>query len=269
MEQLSKNQLIARIKQKKELLGIANSLVSDALENYLKKYSILLKNLNLFQIKIIIRDIRAELRNLAGRFQISLKKRLSLLEKGDIQTLIKTHTSTAERFDFYPQLKSLIKSLKINSILDLGCGLNPLALASPKINYYAADINRFDLSLVKKFFEKHSLPGRIFVSDLRKINALQKLSKADLCLLFKVLDIIETKSHKLAKEIIEKLPCKYILISFATRTLSGKPMSCKNRKWLETILKILNYPYEIFSSNNEIFYLIKKDSLAQKQISPA
>jgi len=262
MEQLSKNQLIARIKQKKELSGLANSLVSDALEDYLKKYSIPLKNLRHPQEKIIIKEIRAELRNLAGRFQISLKKRLFLLEKGDIQTLLKTHTSTAERFDFYPKLKSLIKSLKINSILDLGCGLNPLELASPRINYYASDINQFDLSLVKKFFEKHSLPGKIFLFDLRKTNALPTLPKADLCILFKVLDIIETKSHKLAKEIIEKLTCQYILISFATRTLSGKPMSCKNRKWLETILKILNYPYKIFSSNNEIFYLIRKDSLA-------
>ena len=106
MEQLSKNQLIARIKQKKELSGLANSLVSDALEDYLKKYSIPLKNLRHPQEKIIIKEIRAELRNLAGRFQISLKKRLFLLEKGDIQTLLKTHTSTAERFNFYPKLKS-------------------------------------------------------------------------------------------------------------------------------------------------------------------
>lgn len=258
MEQLNKNKLIEKIKQKKELSGLADSLVLDLLENYLKKHLLILKDLTPSQVKVIIKELRAELRNLGGRFQISLKKRLSLLEKEDIPALLKTHSSTAERFYFYPELKSLIESLRISSILDLGCGLNPLALASLRINYYAADINESDLFLVKKFFEKHSLPGKILIFDLRKVNALQTLPKTDLCLLFKVLDIIETKSHKIAKTIIEKLRCKYLLISFATCTLSGKPMAYKNRKWLETILKILNYSYKTFSSHNEIFYLITK-----------
>ena len=253
---LDKEQIKEKVKQKKELRNLDDSLVYDILEKYLDKYKLSLENLDKFKIKIVVKEVRAELRLYAGRFQKSLKDRLKLLEEDNIKELLKTHTSTSERLEFYPKIKELLKALKIKSVLDLGCGINPIAIANREIEYNAIDINKDDLLLVKRFFEINRIRGSVFSYDLKKI---KELPKADICLMFKILDIIEKKPYNLTERIIKLANCKYFLISFATRTLSGRPMKYKKRKWFEMLLKNLGYNYEILDSKNEIFYLFEKN----------
>ena len=250
------NYIIKLIKQKKELSDIPDKIVKEYLDIYCKKHNITLAIIKKSEIKIILKDIRSQLHNLTGMFQKTLKNRPRLLEKNKLKELLKTHSSTAERLGFYPELKNLIFSLKINSILDLACGLNPVALASKNSKYYACDIKQDDLTIIKRFFKKNNIKGKVFIYDLKKIN--NNLPKTDLCILFKVLDIIEQKGHKLAEKIILSVRSKYVLISFATKTLSGKSMRLERRIWLEKLLERLNYHYKIFNSKNEIFYLVEK-----------
>lgn len=254
-----KESLVSKVKQKKELHGLADKIVKDTIDGYLEKYKLDLNKLTKTEIKIIIKEVRSKLRDLTGRFQVSMKKRLELLQNNRIKELLKTHSSTAERLAFYPDLKKLIASLRITSILDLGCGLNPLALANKEINYHAADIKEDDLNIVKIFFQKNKIKGEIFTYDLRKIS--DNLPKADLCIIFKVLDIIEKNPYKLTEKILLNIMSKYFLISFATKTLSGKKMNFPRRKWLDYLLKRLNYKYKTFSSDSEIFYLIKNSKI--------
>jgi len=61
-----------------------------------------------------------------------------------------------------------------------------------------------------------------------------------------------------AEKIIRKIPSQYLLISFSTKTLSGRPMNHPQRGWIEQLTKRLGYGFEIIKSKNEIFYLIKK-----------
>jgi len=251
------DEIVAKIRQKRELSGIDSSLVSDLLEKYIKKAHLSLEGLSGSDIRCIVKDIRADLRNYVGRFQIGQKHKQKLLREGDFEDLLKTHSSTKERIGFYPELRKLIYSLKPKSILDLGCGLNPIALASQKVKYYASDINTEELDLVRKFFEKKAINGETFICDLRNIEACP-LPRADICLIFKVLDIIEKNGHKIAEKIIIKIPSRYLLVSFSTRKLSGKPMSHPQREWIELLLRRLNYHFTIISSENEIFYLISK-----------
>ncbi|MEK6843954.1 MAG: hypothetical protein AABX83_00860 [Nanoarchaeota archaeon] len=252
---LNKEQIKEKIKEKKELGNLDDSLVHDILEKYLDRYKLSLENLDKFKIKIIVKEIRAELRLYAGRFQKSLKDRMKLLEEGNLDELLKTHTSTSERLEFYPKIKELLKALKIRSVLDLGCGINPIVLANKEIEYNAIDINNDDLILVRKFFEKNDIKGKVFAYDLRKI---KELPKADICIIFKTLDILEKKPYNLTERIIKIADCKYFLISFATKTISGKPMKYKRRKWFEILLKNLEIKYEILNSKNEIFYSFSK-----------
>lgn len=250
---------VAEIKQKKELKDIANTVVEDALQSYLKKHSILFQEVSPKERKLIIKEVRAQLRLFTGRFQKTQKQREDFLTKGKIKAILQTHASTAERLSSYPFLKNLIKKLSVHSILDLACGLNPFALADSGKVYYAADIHEEEIKIIKKFFEMRHIQGNAFIYDLRKIG--DNLPQADLCLLFKVLDIIELKGHSYAQTIIEKVPCKYVLASFATTTLSGKAMRNPRRIWFERLLNAKGHSYKKFSTHNEIFYLIKKSLL--------
>ena len=254
------NSIIPKIKDKKELSDISDELVKDVLEIYLKKHSIIIPKKKK-ELKILIKEIRKELRKYVGRYQIKTdyKKRLELLEKNNIPDLLKTHTSTKERLDFYPELIKIINDLKPKSILDLGSGLNPIAIISyinnKAIVYHAIDIKRDELKLVEYFFTKNKIEGDVHLHDIRKI---KNFPKTDLCLILKTLDIIDDKRHRISESIIKGLNSKHIIVSFSTRTLSGKPMNSPRRAWFENLLKELNYKYEIRGSHNEIFYVVEK-----------
>ncbi|MEI6849641.1 MAG: hypothetical protein WCK29_01255, partial [archaeon] len=176
-----------------------------------------------------------------------------------IEELLETHNSTKERLADYPIIKDLILKLNPKSILDLGCGLNPLALLDTikNMEYYASDINENDLELINKYFRLNNIKGKAFVYDLRTIGS-EKLPCADLCIIFKVLDIIEKKGHRLAEKILSSVDSKQFLVSFATRKLSNKPMNRPKRGWFEYLLKRLNYSFEILELGNEVIYIIKK-----------
>ncbi|MBS3088349.1 hypothetical protein J4402_01060 [Candidatus Pacearchaeota archaeon] len=247
------NQLILQILKKKELSGISKEIVKEILESYLNKNKISSENLSPKQAKIIIKEIRSKLRNYAGQFQKKQKNRQELLERDKLNELLKTHTSTAERLNFYPELKKLLTQLKIKSVLDIGCGINPIALANKKIIYYAVDIKQDEIDLIKKFFRKNDIRGKVFPYNLLKINL--SFPKADICLLFKILDTIEKRA---AERILKSIKSKYILASFSTKTLSNKKMNQPRRYWFEHLLKRINLEYRIINSENEIFYLIKQ-----------
>jgi hypothetical protein len=88
---------------------------------------------------------------------------------------------------------------------------------------------------------------------------LASLEPVDICFLFKVLDIIGEKPIDY-RDLIRKIPSRYLLISFSTVTLSGKKMRYPKREWLENICKHEGYMCRIFKSENEIFYLIDKEA---------
>ncbi len=239
--------IVKKIKLKKELSGIPDSVVLEVLEKY--NFKIQSKK----DEKIIIKEVRNELRKLVGRFKTS-KDPFKLVQESNIEELLNYHSSTRERAGFYNKFKKLISGFKAKSILDLGCGLNPIAIAKPGIKYYAQDIDENNLRIIDSYFKKNKIPGKTILSDLRKP---QKLPKADLCLILKVLDILKMP-HKDVKELLKSLNCKTLIISFPTITLSGKQMSKPKRKWLEYVLKELNYKFKILKSDNELFYVVNK-----------
>ena len=251
--------LLSLVKKKKELEGLSGKVVEGSILVYLDKNKISAATLDSMSdrdLKFIVKEIRSELRLYHGRFSISSKKRNALLGSKDFLALLKTHSSTKERLDFYPKLKELISSLNVRSILDLGCGLNPISLAEKRYSYFACDINEAELSLVREYFKINDIDSKVFVCDLRDEDI--ELPNADLCLVFKVLDILDKKSNAKVENLLKRVNSSYILASFATKTLSGKPMKNKRRFWFESILKKLGLYFKIIESKNEIFYLISK-----------
>ena len=136
---MNQTDLVKKIKEKKELSGISDSVVSSQLSSYLAKNRISLENLSEKETKLIAKEIRSQLRKFVGRFQKSCKSKTDFLEEKNYSLLLKSHSSTSERISFYPELIKIIKSLKPNSVLDLGCGLNPIAISPhfKKVKYFA------------------------------------------------------------------------------------------------------------------------------------
>ncbi len=242
--------LTAEIKQKREFNDLPDSFVRNILQNYLKKQKILIPQ-DKKSRKLLVKIIRAELRRSAGQYLGNS------INTDSVKDLLKSHVSTSERLNEYEYIKSIIKHLNPGSILDLGCGLNPIAIAKPNVKYYAYDIKAEYLTLVNEHFKKNKIHGEVHHED---INQVSHFPKTDLCLMLKLLDILGKNKKETARNLLNKIDSKSFIVSFATKTLSGKQMSRPYRRWFENLLKEKGLEYKIHRTNNEMFYIITKYS---------
>lgn len=263
--------LIDIIKQKKELKDISDDFVID----YLNKYKIqhhlktLPTNAKSKDFKIVVKDIRAELRKVYGLFRTrdNAKLRHELIKQLNTKDIhlkiLETHASTTERLPIYKNLYVEIFKItkKPNTILDLGCGVNPFSIPFMNIKptYYAYDINKEEIITINEYFKFHKIKGHAELLDISKKTDLQKLPPADLAFLFKVSAILDQgKGHKKTEEVIDAIPAKFVVVSFPTLTMSGKPMTAPRQSWMEWLCKRRNWDYSIVEFKNEIFYVLKK-----------
>lgn len=217
-----------------------------------------------------VKEIKTELHRLYGAFQTTKKARrerlLSELENKYsleiVNQILATNRSSKERISAYNSLYKKIFSItgKPKIILDLGAGLNPISYpyiyeAGAEPLYYAYDVNEADRDFINRYFKIIGAKGKAEIFDLRADKGLQK---ADVCFLFKTIDVIEDKGHKVAEDLITSLGCKWVVVSFAIKTLSGRKMRYAYRGWFERMCERLALRYEKIETENEIFYIVKK-----------
>jgi len=261
-------EIIKKIKQNKKYKSISNEIIKKEIKDYFKK------NPDAQDNKTIIKEIRAILHKSYSSFQTKKKtKKYKYLEelkqnknKETINKLLSLTLSTKERINDYEFIyKNIFKiTKKPKTIIELGCGLNPLSFPYMNIdflNYYAYDIDEEDRRFLNKYFKimKNKINGKAEILDLRNNKKLSKIPFSDIIFLFKVIDIIDKENHKPSEKLIQILikKTKFIVISFALKTITRKKMNFPKRKWFELMLNRLNLNYKIFKTDNEIFYIIK------------
>ncbi|MBW3018088.1 hypothetical protein KY325_02945 [Candidatus Woesearchaeota archaeon] len=267
-------QLILKIKEKKEFNQIDDRFVRTELLNYFKQNrkawnAVSEGRTRSEEYKQIVKHVRAVLRRVYGVFLTkTIQEKEKYLSEGDYTKLLETHLSTKERFPIYPVIYKKIFAItgKPKVILDLGCGLNPVSYPYMKIDaeYYASELNEADCKFLEKCFEKMKIKGKAIPMDLieaaKNPEMLKKFPKADVCFLFKILDEIEErKGRKRSESLITNINADWLVISFATKKVTGRPMKYPHRHWLEKMLKRLEYKYEIIKEENEIFYIVRKN----------
>ncbi len=242
-------QLIAAIKKKKELRHLDNSFIGGQIEAYFRHHPHLQRSLSRPKsenYKKIIKGIRASLRRSAGLFHGST---------------IQTHPSTRERLPLYRQLYQKIWEItgKPESILDLGCGLNPLSfqfMGLDDVTYHAYDVDEQIAAVINKFFRTKKIGG---MASVRDVTTASDFPPTDICFLFKMTDILEKgKGHKATEAMITKIPAKFIVVSFPTVTMSGKPMNFPRRRWIELMCARLGHTFTVLQFSREIFYVVEK-----------
>ena len=264
--------LITLIKANKKYKDISDDVVKTELEKYFKANS---KAEN-YKDKFIVKDIRTKLHKNYASFQMpnqSKKERVELLAQldknpGDIKIvnkLLGTNRSTKERIEFYSQLYEDIFSItgEPNSILDLGCGINPISFPYMKLeqaNYYACDIDNRDIKFLNDFFKMMQIEGLAETKDLSLLENFSSLPEADICFMFKLLDVLEKKGHKYSEDVIKILidKCQFIVASFATYTVGGREMNFPERGWIERMLTRIGLKFKMLEYSNEIFYVVYK-----------
>ena len=271
-------ELLKKIKANKKYSSISDEIVKKEIEKFSKRYQA-----NLYNDKVAIKVIRKELHRLYSSYQTKGKRKRNamlndlreLINKNASQpevleltnTILKTTLATKERLDKYPTIYQKIFKItgKPKSITDLGCGLNPISIPYMKlgkIKYNAYDIDEEDINFLNEFFKTLNIDGKAKILDARETDELSKLPKTDIILMFKLYDLIIPKSKKQRKRISEdiintlKTKANYLVISFATKTLTRRSMKLPRRIGFEMLLDRNQLSYEFIETDNEIYYVV-------------
>jgi len=283
--------LIASIKSKEELSTLDDDFIAEKIEKIfaadhtIKRKFEESKDFKQFSKSKVYEDllkrIRKELRVIYGVFQQSKETfRKGLLVKlrsassdderrAIITEILGTHQSTKERLPHYQDIYSRIcEEIKPTTVVDLGCGMNPLAYhyfiehgLKPRI--IASDISQNDMRFLEDAFIALKIDGKTIALDLTKeedILQLATLTKdADVTFLLKLLDSLEEAKRHISYKIFDNIESRWIVASFPTKSLGGKKTIARaGRSWFERLLARKELKYSTFSVENELFYTIKR-----------
>ncbi|HOR55691.1 MAG TPA: hypothetical protein PKX80_01240 [Flexilinea sp.] len=177
--------------------------------------------------------------------------------------LMKSHASTRERIAildvFYSQIFAALPP--IQSVLDLACGLNPLAIPWMKLadhfTYEAYDIYRDIALLLNVFFEKLNIRGK---AD--SMNLLEEFpqSECDLTFLLKTIPCLEQVDKNAGTHILNQIRSPYAVVSFPIFSLSGrqKGMKVNYEKHFLEIYDPQRWELERMLFPNELVFLMRR-----------
>lgn len=151
-----------------------------------------------------------------------------------LRALLGTHHSTRERLPFLDTFyQTLFAGLPPpSSVLDLGCGLNPLALPwmglPATTRYYACDVDHGQVAFLKGWLALAGQPGQAFVCNL--LAPMPPASRllptdapaSDVALLLKILPCLEQLDRHIGPRLLAGISAATLIVSFPAQSLGGK-----------------------------------------------
>lgn len=158
-------------------------------------------------------------------------------------TALARHASTAERLPYLDRFFGPIWELTggpPSSLLDLGCGLGPLALPwmglAPRTTYRACDADRRSLAVVEAFLSLVGQPAAIEGCDLVASGAPP--GRVDVALLLKLIPLLDRQDPLAAIRCLYSLDAAHAVVSFPSRSLGGRRhgMEASYRRLLDALV---------------------------------
>ncbi|MBI2623115.1 MAG: 16S rRNA methyltransferase [Candidatus Liptonbacteria bacterium] len=142
-----------------------------------------------------------------------------------LQQAMQFHASTRERLPFLESFyRDALRDISPpGRVLDLACGLNPLArpwLGIPdEAEYLACDVRADLTEFVNGVFAACGWKGRAFVRDLLSD---EPLPKADAVLLLKTIPCLEQVEKDAGARLLARLDAPHAVVSFPGKSLGGR-----------------------------------------------
>jgi 2-polyprenyl-3-methyl-5-hydroxy-6-metoxy-1,4-benzoquinol methylase len=268
--------LIDAVRTKKTLVNIDKQFIKTHLVKFLSNhlnYIPKLTNTKSKEFVSTIKYVRSQSHNIYEIFQttnISKREKLlnemKTLDTNSVVPLLETHISTKERLPYYEETyKEIFQRIgfpkgKI-SILDIGCGLNPISIPyleinTKKLTYYASEMSADDLTIINHFFSKFHILGETFSCNLTKDYEKLKKYPVFVCFAFKVFDVLESQEVHIGYEILSSINADYLIASFPLQNIKQMSMERSKVNYFERFLNKTSRTFETFSTENELFYIV-------------
>ncbi|HEU4326582.1 MAG TPA: 16S rRNA methyltransferase [Roseiflexaceae bacterium] len=177
--------------------------------------------------------------------------------------VMRGHASTRERLPILDRFfaTTLAGLPPVESVLDVACGLGPLARAwmplAPGARYYACDLYADMMAFLGEFFALAGIPGEAFVCDLV---ARPPEQEVDLALVLKVLPPLEQIDKAAGLRLLRGLRARHLLVSFPAQTLGGrhKAMAAFYEQHFRSLIAGEGWSVERFIFPSELAFLVRK-----------
>jgi 16S rRNA (guanine(1405)-N(7))-methyltransferase len=221
-------------------------------------------------LKEVIKETKNTLHQVAGAYLDSTPRYaegIARMEASrDLDTLtwmMGQHASTRERLPYLAEFYSTIFAAlpPVHSILDIACGLNPLALPwmnlPPDLRYDAYDLYSDMMDFLNAFFRYNPWSARAHLCDAV---ANPPAQEADLALILKFLPVLEQTERGVTLDWLRRLQARYLLVTFPTRSLGGrgKGMTENYESRFRILLQQTDWAVERFLFPNELAFLVHK-----------
>ena len=173
------------------------------------------------------------------------------------------HSSTRERIPildgFYGRISEIAGCP--GSILDLGCGLNPLALPwmrlGPAPRYSALDIDAQRIRFLNRYLALAGLEQRARCQD---ILAKAPEDEADLALLLKMSPTLERQAEGSTLRLLRRLNAPFVAVSFALKSLGGRDKGMPDHYGQQFLDLVENQNWEVqkLVFENELVFVVGK-----------
>jgi len=145
--------------------------------------------------------------------------------KAACREIMAAHTSTQERLPILEEFYATIfaRLPEIQSVLDIACGLNPLAIPwmpLPKdASYYAYDIYQDMVAFIAEVIPLFGLDGKADTCDVITSPPNQQV---DLALILKTIPCLEQVDKQAGERLLDAVNARYVVVSFPAKSLGGR-----------------------------------------------
>ena len=173
------------------------------------------------------------------------------------------HASTRERLPIIDQFyaTTLGDIAPVHSVLDLACGLNPLAIPwmplAPNAAYHAYDMYLDLTSFLQSAMNLLGIHGVAYAED---VTYWPSFPHVEVAFLLKAIPCLEQLDKSAGAQLLDAIPARYILVSFPKQSLGGqaKGMSVHYEAHFRELADGKGWNVRRFVFDTELAFLVGK-----------
>jgi 16S rRNA (guanine(1405)-N(7))-methyltransferase len=173
------------------------------------------------------------------------------------------HASTRERLPILEQfyLTTLREIGPVHSVLDVACGLNPLAIPwmglPPGAAYFAYDMYEDLMAFLGSFLTVIERPGK---AEARDVLYGLPSEVVDLAYLLKAIPCLEQLDKSAGSRLLETIKARHLLVSFPVASLGGKDrhMVANYEARFRELIGDRGWAVQRFAFESELAFLVSK-----------
>ena len=214
------------------------------------------------RVKDAEKAAKTRLHAITGAFMTTgaLARARAAAMSGDIRGASLFHASVNERASYADALFDQVFALTgfSNGVLDIACGLNPLYLAARGVKgVLGLDIHMGCVSLINDCAGALNLDISARGFDIMTDELPETRG---LALVMKLLPLLERQRAGAGMELLKNLRGPYALVTFPTRTLSGRNVGMEGHyaEWFESSPPPSHAVRERFTMGGELCYILER-----------